>query len=340
MTGAQVRRWEEVLRNITEMLPAGPACVVVDGVDQQSLDFTERLAATLHAAGRPCARLSETDPSAGEDAWYAGRTAETVALAHGPHWRAHPPQSGWDVVIWLRASPGGHGSRGNAEPDADIVVDLHDPNWPVIRHVAARLADPSRWYITENRAFFATRAASWDTRFGDDLPAYTAAITDSGIPRDGVVLDVGCGNGRALPALRQAVGPQGAVIALDLTPEMLEQARVKGRAEHAALVLADAGRLPLTHASVDAVFAAGLLMHLPDTEQGLRELARVTRPGGLLVLFHPSGRIALAARHGRTLRPDEPLAKEPLRRSMRRTGWKLTTYDDPAHRFLAIGTRR
>ncbi len=67
---------------------------------------------------------------------------------------------------------------------------------------------------------------------------------------------------------------------------------------------------------------------------------RVTRPGGLLVLFHPSGRAALAARHGRTLEPDEPLAATQLERSTENTGWHLTTYDDAECRFLAIATRR
>jgi ubiquinone/menaquinone biosynthesis C-methylase UbiE len=120
---------------------------------------------------------------------------------------------------------------------------------------------------------------------------------------------------------------------------MLRQACLHGRAADAALVLADARHLPLADASVDAIFAAGLITHLPDPEDGLRQLARVTRPGGLLILFHPSGRAALAARHGRTLTPDEPLAAAPLERITRATGWSLTTYDDAAERFLAIATR-
>ena len=66
----------------------------------------------------------------------------------------------------------------------------------------------------------------------------------------------------------------------------------------------------------------------------------MTRPGGLLVLFHPSGRAALAARHGRVLDADEPLAQESLRRWTSVAGWRLTAYDDAPQRFFAVAERR
>jgi len=175
---------------------------------------------------------------------------------------------------------------------------------------------------------------------GDDLPAYCAAVDEAGIKLGGLVVDIGCGTGRALPPLRMAVGPAGAVIALDITPEMLAVARPAAALAGASLVLADARALPFPGGSVDAIFAAGLVNHLPDTEAGLRELARVTRPGGLLVLFHPSGRAALAARHGHALSPDEPLAEGPLCRSTAAAGWEVTAYDDAPHRFFAVAERR
>jgi SAM-dependent methyltransferase len=312
---ASSRRWSELLDGVVSLLPAGVSSVFVDGTAALPAFFAPRLAAALAASGRP------------------------IRLGHGPR---EGDWTEWDIVIWLRTVPGGDDDRQERrqrEARADIVIDLHDQDWPVIRRVAPRLAADGAWYRTETRAFFAYRAATWDTKFGDDLPAYTAAITEAAIPRGGVVLDIGCGSGRALPPLRHAVGPDGSVIALDLTPEMLAVARPASIAARAALVLADARSLPLADTSADAIFAAGLVNHLPDTVAGLRELARVTRHGGLLMLFHPTGRATLAARQGRDLSADEPLAEGMLRRSAAASGWRLAAYDDASHRFFALAER-
>jgi SAM-dependent methyltransferase len=318
LTDEQRRRWTAVLDHLVAAVPAGVASVVVDGPDRYAGAVADRLATVLRDRGR-----------------------DTVAVADGPDRRARPPARGWDMVVWLRTAPkAADGGYGNGGDGADVVIDLQDPAWPVLRHLAPRLGAHDHWYLTESRAFFAAKAASWDARFGDDLPAYAAAVADADPPAGGVAVDVGCGTGRALPALRAAVGPRGAVLGLDLTPQMLAAGRPRAQASRATLLLADARRLPLADGSVDAVFAAGLLTHLPDTDAGLRELARVTRPGGRLALFHPSGRAALAARHGRTLRPDDPLNEERLRVSTGRAGWALIRYDDPPHRFLAVAVRR
>lgn len=194
--------------------------------------------------------------------------------------------------------------------------------------------------LAEVRAFFAERAATWETKYGHDMPRYAAAVRETGAPAGGVAIDVGCGTGRALPALREAVGPTGRVIGIDVTPEMLAMARSLGREQYGALVFADAHSLPLPPASVDLFFAAGLLGHVSDVDAVLTEAARVTRPGGKLVLFHPVSRAALAARRGRTLGPDDVLAEEPLRARLTRTGWVLDRYDDADDRFYARALRR
>ncbi|MFG3280687.1 class I SAM-dependent methyltransferase [Streptomyces sp. NPDC048111] len=187
--------------------------------------------------------------------------------------------------------------------------------------------------------FFAARAADWDRKFPDDGPAYAAAVAELGLAQGDTVIDAGCGTGRALPPLRAAVGPRGSVLGVDLTREMLIEAVRAGRGAEAVLLRADVARLPLKEASVDVVFGAGLISHLPEPDANLRELARVTHPGGRLALYHPIGRAALAARQGRTL-TDEDLRAEPrLRPLLASAGWRLRSYADEPGRYLALAVR-
>ncbi|MCG6495967.1 class I SAM-dependent methyltransferase [Kitasatospora sp. A2-31] len=192
--------------------------------------------------------------------------------------------------------------------------------------------------LARTREFFAARAAGWDARFPDDGPRYAAAIAELGLGPGDSVLDAGCGTGRALPLLRAAVGPEGRVLGADVTPEMLDEAAARHPGT-ATLLLADCARLPLPDASLDAVFAAGLVSHLPDPSRALRELARVTRPGGPLALFHPVGRAVLAARHGRELTPGDLRAEANLRPLLAAAGWRLDHCTDTDERYLALATR-
>ncbi|WP_218854750.1 methyltransferase domain-containing protein [Paractinoplanes atraurantiacus] len=317
-------RIAEVTAFLAEVLaPRAPLTVIVDGGDHGA---AATFAAHLAAAFPPSARAWSVDA-------VLGLTGPSGSVQDSALNVLEPAAD--RVIVYLRSTRG-TGTTGQGERRAQIVIDHHDPQWPVIRHVHPRLADPSQWYLSESRAFFAPKAAGWDKRFGDDLPAYAAAVAVAD-PRPGdLAVDVGCGTGRALPALAAAVGPTGRVIGLDCTPEMLTQAR--GRTP-VPLIQADALHLPLAPARAAVVFAAGLVHHLPDPAAGLAELARVTRPGGRLVLFHPSGRKALAARHGRTVSPDEPMNESLLTTLLTKTGWTLTRYDDPDDHFLALAVR-
>jgi ubiquinone/menaquinone biosynthesis C-methylase UbiE len=190
------------------------------------------------------------------------------------------------------------------------------------------------------RDFFGPRAVGWESRYPDDTPAYEAAIGELRLPPGGRALDAGCGTGRAVPLLRTAVGPAGTVVGLDLTPEMLREAAALGRGTAGLLVEADSEQLPMRDGGFDAVFAAGLVHHLPDPAAGLRELARVTRPGGRLALFHPIGRATLAIRRGHELRADDLRAQPQLGRLLDGSGWELSLLDDSDARYLAVAVRR
>ena len=97
-----------------------------------------------------------------------------------------------------------------------------------------------------------------------------------------VVLDLGSGTGRVTRELKRRY-PRALVIALDIAPGMLREARRhQWLWRRFARVCADALRLPLAAASVDLVFSSLVLQWCEPLEQALEEVRRVLRPTGFL----------------------------------------------------------
>jgi arsenite methyltransferase len=101
------------------------------------------------------------------------------------------------------------------------------------------------------------------------------------------VLDLGSGAGFDAFLAAREVGPSGRVIGVDMTPEMLARARDNAeRAGHGNVEFRE-GRieaLPLEDASVDVVISNCVINLVPDKGAVYREIARVLRPGGRLVI--------------------------------------------------------
>lgn len=99
------------------------------------------------------------------------------------------------------------------------------------------------------------------------------------------VLDVACGPG--LVAVALARGAER-VIGVDMVPAMLERARLeahKAGCANLSFKQADARALPFDEGAFDRVVTRFSFHHFQDPEEVLREMARVTKPGGLLVVI-------------------------------------------------------
>jgi SAM-dependent methyltransferase len=97
------------------------------------------------------------------------------------------------------------------------------------------------------------------------------------------VLDLGCGAGRFVAALRDAGAEP---VGVELAEAALERARANVPGADLRLVEAD-GSLPLEYGSVDLVWCSEVLEHVADTEHLLLEARRVLRPGGRLLVTVP-----------------------------------------------------
>lgn len=95
----------------------------------------------------------------------------------------------------------------------------------------------------------------------------------------GAVLEAGCGTGLILRRLQQLNNGQ-ATVGVDLSAGMLQVARTRGL----RIAQASVDALPFPDASFDTVVSFKVLAHVPEIERALHELARVTRPGGHLLL--------------------------------------------------------
>jgi SAM-dependent methyltransferase len=140
-----------------------------------------------------------------------------------------------------------------------------------------RFDDPevvAREYASEER-LLARRAVFTNFVHGPNAEELAfEAVREVGPAR---VLEVGCGPGYFAERLRRELG--AVVVALDLSPRMVELARARGVDAR----VGDAQNLPFPEESFECAVANWVLYHLADLDRGLAELARVLTPTGRLV---------------------------------------------------------
>lgn len=98
------------------------------------------------------------------------------------------------------------------------------------------------------------------------------------------VLDVGCGPGTITRDLVARVAPGGEVLGVDSSAEVVEVARRDSAEAGVRYEVHDALRLDLPDGAFDVAHAHQVLQHVPDPVAVLREMRRVTRPGGLVAV--------------------------------------------------------
>jgi arsenite methyltransferase len=100
------------------------------------------------------------------------------------------------------------------------------------------------------------------------------------------ILDAGCGPGFYMSELLDQIGPDGFVMGVDASPQMLAVAarRCEGH-ENVGFAEANVTALPVAEGSFDRVLSVQVLEYVPDTLSALREMQRALRPGGRALVF-------------------------------------------------------
>ena len=148
------------------------------------------------------------------------------------------------------------------------------------------------WRLASNRASLPCPAwLSWLVEL--DNPLFrnnrAAAIIEGLAVAEGMrALDVGCRPGRLTIPLARAVGPVGAVVALDLQPAMLAKAEAKARAAGLANIAFRQGAIgagaALDLSGFDRATLATVLGEVPDQRAALADIFAALKPGGVLAV--------------------------------------------------------
>lgn len=141
---------------------------------------------------------------------------------------------------------------------------------------------------TEDFQVSVEAAEQYEARFVPAIFAEWAPLLASiaGVRAGQAVLDVACGTGIVARTVTERVGPTGRVAGVDLNDGMLAVARrLRPDLEWRH---ADVAALPFEDGTFDAALCQMALMFFPDRVAALRQMARVTRPGGMVALAVPA----------------------------------------------------
>ncbi|HEY0969431.1 MAG TPA: methyltransferase domain-containing protein [Gemmatimonadales bacterium] len=135
-----------------------------------------------------------------------------------------------------------------------------------------RRFDPAKW----------RRLVSEERRALLDPAAFVRSLA---IPRGATVADLGAGPGFFTPALAEATGPTGRVLALDVAPEMVALLRAQPLPNQVEVLQSEENRLPLADGTVGLALLAFVLHELTEPLRFLAEARRVMSPDGRLVML-------------------------------------------------------
>jgi ubiquinone/menaquinone biosynthesis C-methylase UbiE len=191
--------------------------------------------------------------------------------------------------------------------------------------------------------YFDQLAPTWDNELSlERLNCLGNIVKELGIEPRYHVLDIGSGTGVLLPFIITELGNEGKIVALDFSAEMLCQAKAKNFQPVVGFAQADVLAIPLADNSVDLAMCNSAFPHFSNKVKALKEIARVLRDNGRLVICHTMSRKKINQLHqsiggavANDLLPDE----FQLKRLIKQAGLNLTHFEDRPERYLVIAEK-
>ena len=190
--------------------------------------------------------------------------------------------------------------------------------------------------MSNERDFFDKIACQWDDTRLADGEKITQLIERAGLEPGFNVLDAGSGTGVLLPFIKQAVGADGAVTAVDFSANMLAKAELK---------YGGLGGITFTVADImefgpgclfDAVLCFNFFPHIKDKPLFMAHMRNQLRDGGALVIMHDISRHKVNAVHqgSEAVKNDRLSPAESVCEILRAAGYEVTEAIDADDRYF------
>lgn len=164
-----------------------------------------------------------------------------------------------------------------------------------IRQKYSRVADSPEGQFQYPTGRAGLEALKYDTTLTDKLPDEVAAsycgvgnpFSLGVIRRGDMVLDIGCGAGVDTILAAMMTGPEGKTVGVDIVPEMLQRAEDNLKRmdfRHVTFQAATGEHLPFPDDHFDVVISNGVINLIPDKDAAMREILRVLKAGGRLMV--------------------------------------------------------
>jgi ubiquinone/menaquinone biosynthesis C-methylase UbiE len=198
--------------------------------------------------------------------------------------------------------------------------------------------------MDDRKSFFDEHASSWDEslRLQEQALRLRELAAAFELNPGHRILDVGTGTGILLPILREAIGLQGRLLAMDFSFKMLSQAMQRREGARASLINAGVGMIPFRAGQFDRVTCFAAFPHFPDKKRALSEMVRVLKQNGVLIIAHLKSAEEINQMHshiGGAVAQDHLPGPEMLKALMGAAGLDHIAIVNEPGKFVATGRK-
>ncbi|UCE19669.1 MAG: methyltransferase domain-containing protein [Gemmatimonadota bacterium] len=193
----------------------------------------------------------------------------------------------------------------------------------------------------QHRQYFNERAESWD-RTSAGSERLSEVVSRCGLQSGQRVIDIGCGTGTLIPHIKNCVGKEGTVYALDFAEEMLRVLKTDTELSSVILICADIVKIPVCDHFFDHVLCFATFPHFNDKRAALSEMRRILKTGGKMTIAHLMGSREMNQFHGRAggvVQHDYLPHGEEMKELLRRSHFSEINVVDEPNLYLAQGVK-